>query len=69
MEDQMVSDEFFRIIYAAYDNNIYMLKIMNLRRWKVNSYDYDGRTPLGVAASEGHLEACRYLINHGANPN
>jgi ankyrin repeat protein len=29
--------------------------------------DYDGRTPLGVAASQGNVEAVQYLLAHGAN--
>ena len=33
----------------------------------LNAYDYDGRTALGIAASEGHLEAVKYLVVHGAN--
>ncbi len=36
--------------------------------WIVNAYDYDGRTALGVAASEGNFEAVKYLVTHGANP-
>ena len=28
--------------------------------------DYDGRTPLHIASSEGHLPALRYLLSHGA---
>ncbi|ELU00500.1 hypothetical protein CAPTEDRAFT_186427 [Capitella teleta] len=28
--------------------------------------DYDGRTPLHIASSEGHLPAMRYLLSHGA---
>ena len=35
----------------------------------MDAYDYDGRTALGVAASEGNLKAVKYLITHGANPN
>ena len=34
----------------------------------MNAYDYDGRTALGVAASEGNLMAVKYLVTHGANP-
>ena len=34
----------------------------------MNAYDYDGRTALGVAASEGNLNAVKYLLTHGANP-
>ena len=31
------------------------------------SADYDGRTPLHLAASEGHLEVIKYLQHHGAD--
>ena len=44
------------------------MKSLHLKGWQVNSYDYDGRTALGLAASEGHLEAIKYLLAHGANP-
>jgi ankyrin repeat protein len=36
--------------------------------WMVNAYDYDGRTALGVATSQGNFEAVKYLVAHGANP-
>jgi len=45
------------------------MKCLHLRGWKVNGYDYDGRTALGLASSEGHLEAVKYLLTHGADPN
>jgi ankyrin repeat protein len=32
----------------------------------VNSADYDGRTALHLAASEGKTELVRYLLSHGA---
>jgi len=44
------------------------MKALHLKGWKVNSYDYDGRTALSLAASEGHLMAVKYLIAHGADP-
>ena len=36
-------------------------------RIDLNAYDYDGRTALGIASSEGHLESVEYLVTHGAN--
>jgi hypothetical protein len=35
----------------------------------VNFRDYDRRTALHVAASEGHLKICQYLIKNGAKMN
>lgn len=43
------------------------MKSLHLKGWMVNSYDYDGRSALGLAASEGHVEAIKYLLAHGAD--
>lgn len=40
---------------------------MYILRKNLNDYDYDGRTPLSVAASDGNIEAVKYLVRHGAN--
>lgn len=40
-----------------------------LGKWDINAYDYKGRTAIGVASSEGHLSAVKYLTSHGANPH
>jgi len=35
----------------------------------VNSIDYDGRSPLLIAATNGSLEACKFLLDLGAEVN
>jgi hypothetical protein len=35
---------------------------------KINAGDYDGRTPLHLAASEGHYEICNALLQAKADP-
>lgn len=64
---QNLTDDEYRLYYAAFNNDVKNMKIMNLQGWKVNAYDYDGRTALGIAASEGHLEAVQYLVQNGAD--
>ena len=44
-----------------------MLKLFNIQKYDTENYDYDGRTPIGVAASAGNLEAVKYLACHGSN--
>jgi glutaminase len=35
----------------------------------LNAADYDGRTPLHLACSEGHFEVVNYMVEHGALVN
>lgn len=42
------------------------MQTLYILSWQVNHYDYDGRTALGIAASEGHLDCVKYLVHHGA---
>ncbi|TNV87946.1 hypothetical protein FGO68_gene6125 [Halteria grandinella] len=62
-----VTDDQFRLYYAAYYGDTVMMDSLRLLGWNVNGQDYDGRTALGVAASEGHLEAVKYLVQKGAD--
>jgi glutaminase len=55
------------LYYSAFKNDIKSLNILKLQGWRINAYDYDGRTALGIAASEGNLEAVRFLIENGAS--
>lgn len=45
------------------------MKVLHILNWKINSFDYDGRSALGIASSEGHLDAVKYLVVHGADIN
>ena len=63
-----VTDEQFRLYFAAFNGDVLLMQSLHILGWKVNAYDYDGRTALGIAASEGHLESVQYLVAHGANP-
>jgi glutaminase len=63
-----VTDDQYRLFYAAFNGDVKLMKTLHILNWKVNSYDYDGRTALGIAASEGHVEAVKYLVVHGADP-
>jgi hypothetical protein len=50
-----IGDDQFRLFYAAFYNDILLMQRLNIMGWIVNAYDYDGRTALGVAASEGNF--------------
>lgn len=43
--------------------------ILSDRPSLVNFRDYDRRTPLHIAASEGHVELCQFLLERGAKIN
>ncbi len=45
------------------------MKNLIARGAEANLSDYDGRTPLHLAASEGHLDVVQYLISKGAQVN
>ena len=54
---------------AALGNRLVLEKILLERPDLVTFRDYDRRTALHIAASEGHVDVCRYLVEKGAKIN
>jgi len=54
---QNLNDDDNRLFYAAFRNDVKNMTILKNQGWRVNAFDYDGRTALGIAASQGNLEA------------
>ena len=54
---------------AALGNQPEMEKLLQRRPAHVNFRDYDRRTALHVAASEGHKDICEFLLKQGAKIN
>jgi ankyrin repeat protein len=44
-----------------------MVQRINIKDAKINSFDYDARTALLLAISEGHTHIVKYLCAHGAD--
>ncbi|MBN3285670.1 GLSL Glutaminase, partial [Polyodon spathula] len=60
--------QIMNVLLAAYRGDVRSLRRYLLSGVDVNSVDYDSRSALHVAASEGHLEVIKFLIeNAGAD--
>ena len=57
----------YAAIQAASNGDVHELKRLVGYGLDLNSADYDGRTPLHLAAAEGRLEAVRFLLNKGVD--
>jgi serine/threonine protein kinase len=70
---QLPADEFALgcsvLHQVALGNQFELQRILQNRPELVNFRDYDNRTPLHLAASEGHLDVCRFLVERGARVN
>ena len=57
----------FRLIYAAFYGDLFMLQALINIGIGLDGQDYDARSALHLASSEGKLEAVKFLVENGAN--
>ncbi|CAI4231202.1 unnamed protein product [Auanema sp. JU1783] len=50
------------LLFSAKNGDLEAIKRMTIQGCNMEVADYDGRTALHVAAAEGNLEVCRYLV-------
>ena len=50
------------LLFGAYSGDLTALRRMFLANQDMSVTDYDGRTALHVAASEGHLDCVQFLV-------
>jgi len=58
-----------RAIWAASSGDIWTLRQLSESGLDLNLGDYDHRTPLHIAAAEGHLEVVAFLLKHDVTVN
>jgi glutaminase len=56
-----------RMFYAALYGDLLTVQKLDAAGVSVNVKDFDGRTPLHVAASEGYLDIVKYLVARDAD--
>lgn len=64
-----ITERQFCLLLAAYHDDLQVLQSLAMEEgFFPDVYDYDGRTAVAIAASEGHIRAVKYLVQHKANP-
>lgn len=58
-------DKVVSLLFAAKAGDINTIRRMYMQGFNLEMPDYDKRTALHLAASEGHLEVVQFLLNTG----
>lgn len=66
-KNQAAVDGTMRLLWSASTGDLNGVRSAIASGVVARSCDYDGRTALHLAASEGHVDVIRYLLEHGAD--
>ncbi|KAL5705521.1 hypothetical protein ACHQM5_023817 [Ranunculus cassubicifolius] len=67
--EKQEDDLALKVNRASYDGNLYQLKALIRSGGDPNKADYDGRSPLHLAASKGYEDITHFLIQQGVDIN